>query len=57
MSRPKATRGRTLLISRVGHLLALLAGQCGEKKRGHVAKGNGGSGYPEVGEALVSEPA
>lgn len=60
MSRPKATRGRTLLISRVGHLLALCAGQRREEEKGHAATGNEGSGYPRVresgkGKALVSE--
>lgn len=60
MSRPKATRGHTLLISWVGHLLALCAGQRREEEKGHTATGNEGSGYPRVrecgkGKALVSE--
>lgn len=60
MSRPKATRGRTLLISRVGHLLVVCAGQRREKGKGHTATGNEGSGYPSVrecgkGKECVSE--
>lgn len=42
--------GDTLLISRVGHLLARCAGQHREKVKGHVATGNEGIGKWECGK-------